>query len=243
MRSTVGPISFCECNSNCCVDDVLHVCESLTVVTFPVILLLSAYRTSLKPGHIISRSPLKTVQTLFPEFYTVSDFQKDQSTESVVVFVIRLLLIKVMFISYSVGVLVLNVTKDLYQELGLEGQVSRFHSKTKMKYVIRIDLTLPHFKPGGKHFERVKWCMNERLDLKFDFLVAWLPQGNFSHLVTCLSIYPIYGIYIAPLQGNYSEARPGKNKCFKELVKRAGQILLKRADFRWETVPSRGTHN
>jgi len=58
----------------------------------------------------------------------------------------------------------------------------------------------------------------------------------------CISIY---GIYITPLQGNYSEALPcpGKNKSFEELVKRAGQILWKRAEFRWETVPSRGTHN
>src|SRR6218665_1569883 len=36
---------------------------------------------------------------------------------------------------------------------------------------------------------------------------------------------------------------PGENKRFKELVKRAGQILWKRADFRWETIPKRVTHN
>lgn len=47
-----------------------------------------------------------------------------------------------------------------------------------MKYVVRIDLTLPHFKPGRKSFERVRWCLNERLDLKFDFLVTWVPHGN-----------------------------------------------------------------
>src|SRR6218665_234765 len=46
------------------------------------------------------------------------------------------------------------------------------------------------------------------------------------------STLSIYGIYIAPLQGNYSEALPGprENKSFKELVKRAGQIPCKRAD-------------
>jgi len=48
-----------------------------------------------------------------------------------------------------------------------------------------------------------------------------------------------------PLQGNYSEALPGpgENKSFKELVERAGQIPWKRADFRWEIIPGRGTHN
>ena len=35
----------------------------------------------------------------------------------------------------------------------------------------------------------------------------------------------------------------GENKSFKELVKRAGQISWKRAEFRWESVPSRGSHN
>jgi len=39
----------------------------------------------------------------------------------------------------------------------------------------------------------------------------------------------------------YSEALPASVKIsFKELVKRAGQIPWKRAEFRWETVPSRG---
>src|SRR6218665_4125512 len=71
---------------------------------------------------------------------------------------------------------------------------------------------------------------------------------NLIHLIchVYLSIYlSIYGIYIAPLQGNYSEALsgPGENVSFKELVKRAGQIPRKRADFRWETIPRRGTHN
>src|SRR6218665_1859080 len=66
-------------------------------------------------------------------------------------------------------------------------------------------------------------------------------------IVTYLSIYlSIYGIYIALLQDNYSEAPspgPGENKSFKELVKRAGQIPWEREDFRWETIPKRGTHN
>src|SRR6218665_3900078 len=64
-------------------------------------------------------------------------------------------------------------------------------------------------------------------------------------LMYCTFYLSIYGIYIAPLQGNYSEALPAQaeNKSFKELVKRAGQIPWKRADFRWETIPNRGTQN
>src|SRR6218665_35978 len=53
----------------------------------------------------------------------------------------------------------------------------------------------------------------------------------------------IYGIYIAPLLRGAPSRGPGENKSFKELVKRAGQIPWKRADFRWEIIPNRGTHN
>src|SRR6218665_1199794 len=69
-------------------------------------------------------------------------------------------------------------------------------------------------------------------------MFEWSMHGD------CISIY---GIYIAPLQGALLRGAPspgpGKNKSFKELVKRAGQIPWKRADFRWETIPNRGTHN
>lgn len=76
------------------------------------------------------------------------------------------------------GILLLHITKDLYQELGLVGQVSKFHSKTQMKYVVRIDLTAPLFQPGKKNFERVKWCLTERLNLSFNFLVTWMPNDS-----------------------------------------------------------------
>src|SRR6218665_982053 len=36
---------------------------------------------------------------------------------------------------------------------------------------------------------------------------------------------------------------PGEYKSFKQLVNRAGQIPWNRADFRWETIPKRGSHN
>src|SRR6218665_3996803 len=63
--------------------------------------------------------------------------------------------------------------------------------------------------------------------------------------VSYLSIY-LWNLYSATsrslLRGAPSPG-PGENKSFKELVKRAGQIPWKRADFRWETIPNRGTHN
>jgi len=58
--------------------------------------------------------------------------------------------------------------------------------------------------------------------------------------VNCIYLC-IYGIYIAPLQGNYSEARPGKKEGLKETIKRAQKITWKRAQFEGKTIPDRGT--
>src|SRR6218665_16960 len=55
----------------------------------------------------------------------------------------------------------------------------------------------------------------------------------------------IYGIYIAPLQGNYSEALPaqarGKMEGLEETIKRARKITWKRAQFERKAIPDRGT--
>jgi|SRR6218665_238866 len=49
--------------------------------------------------------------------------------------------------------------------------------------------------------------------------------------------------YIAPLQGNYSEALPGpgKKEGLKETIKRDRKITWKRAQFEKKAIPDRGT--
>src|SRR6218665_2293127 len=58
-----------------------------------------------------------------------------------------------------------------------------------------------------------------------------------------LSIY--ISTYIAPLQGNYSEALPGpaKQESLEEFIKRTGKVIQKRRKFRGKIIPNRGTHN
>src|SRR6218665_1359867 len=85
---------------------------------------------------------------------------------------------------------------------------------------------------------RQQWMNSKGLDL-FPFYLSVC-------LCVCLSVcLSIYEFYTAPLQGNYLKTLPTqaqvKNKSFKELVKRAGQIPWKRAEFIWETIPGRGT--
>ena len=43
--------------------------------------------------------------------------------------------------------------------------------------VIEVDLTATFFVPGKKFYERVKWCLKERMDLKFKFLMFWTNDG------------------------------------------------------------------
>src|SRR6218665_2216142 len=58
-----------------------------------------------------------------------------------------------------------------------------------------------------------------------------------------LSIY--ISTYIAPLQGNYSEALPGsaKEESLEEFIKRTEKVPRQRTKFRGKAIPNRGTHN
>mmetsp|Transcript_18541 Transcript_18541/g.25999 ORF Transcript_18541/g.25999 Transcript_18541/m.25999 type:complete len:376 (+) Transcript_18541:128-1255(+) len=57
------------------------------------------------------------------------------------------------------GKLILHVSKVVYEELGLEGQPAAMSGYHK----ITINLKAPNFKPGEKFYERVKWCVTDRV--------------------------------------------------------------------------------
>jgi len=76
------------------------------------------------------------------------------------------------------GKLVLNMNKDVFMQLGLEGHPSEFSQKQKSRYVVNVDLTSSYFHPGKKYYKRVEWCFTDRLNLLFDFIAAWVPYGN-----------------------------------------------------------------
>jgi len=66
----------------------------------------------------------------------------------------------------------------------------------------------------------------------YDVIIDHMTYETLFSDVICISIYEIY---IALLHGNYSEALPAQARAkisFKELVKGAGQIPWKRAEFR-----------
>ncbi|XP_014778332.1 ribonuclease P protein subunit p40 [Octopus bimaculoides] len=76
------------------------------------------------------------------------------------------------------GKLVLNVTKDTYESLGLDGKRSKFIKHGHNKFVVTIPLLDPNFVSGKKFYERVKWCFTDRLNLKFNMLACWIPPDD-----------------------------------------------------------------
>ncbi|KAG0269813.1 Ribonuclease P protein subunit p40 [Actinomortierella ambigua] len=76
------------------------------------------------------------------------------------------------------GSLVLALTKDTYEQLGLDGVPSKFSAK-RQRYVVKIDLRAPAMVPKKPGFERVKWCFENTLVDKFSMLFASVDaEGN-----------------------------------------------------------------
>ena len=46
--------------------------------------------------------------------------------------------------------------------------------------MVTIDLTAPYFKPHKKNYQRVLRSFTEFLDLHFNFLISWVPNGAYS---------------------------------------------------------------
>ncbi|XP_072169011.1 ribonuclease P protein subunit p40-like [Diadema setosum] len=71
------------------------------------------------------------------------------------------------------GTLVLSLTKESFQELGLDGRPSQFNRTRKTgKHIVEIDLKREDFKPGEGFYERVQTRLASHPELKFTFLLA-----------------------------------------------------------------------
>uniref|UniRef100_A0A1B6GZ19 Uncharacterized protein n=1 Tax=Cuerna arida TaxID=1464854 RepID=A0A1B6GZ19_9HEMI len=82
------------------------------------------------------------------------------------------------------GHLILNLRKETYNTLGLQGEQSRFSTE---RYVVKIDLKNPSFTPGKKNYEWVVKCLSHHLDLQMDFLVSWEPPDATAEGLVCPS--------------------------------------------------------
>ncbi|CAG8655713.1 6716_t:CDS:2, partial [Scutellospora calospora] len=71
------------------------------------------------------------------------------------------------------GILILNLTKDTYEQLGLPGKPSKF-GPNKQRFVVQINLLEKSMLPGKKGFERIKWCFNNTLSEPFPFIISYV---------------------------------------------------------------------
>ncbi|KAI8052492.1 ribonuclease P 40kDa subunit-domain-containing protein [Syncephalis plumigaleata] len=82
----------------------------------------------------------------------------------------------------ATGHLILNVTKDTYEKLGLDGRPSHFSKRHPQKFVIRLDLTLAAMKPGKKLYDRIRWCFENNYKQPIRFFITRSYQGNYADI-------------------------------------------------------------
>jgi len=87
----------------------------------------------------------------------------------------------------SDGILYMNLTKDTYTSLGLVGKSSEIPTNKQNRFVVQINLLESSFKPKGKLYEKVQWCMQHTLTQKYQFLIysaKEIQENTLSHLKT-----------------------------------------------------------
>ncbi|XP_076470343.1 ribonuclease P protein subunit p40-like [Babylonia areolata] len=97
------------------------------------------------------------------------------------------------------GHLILSVTKDTYEKLGLEGKPSAFSGKKPMKYVIDIDLKRSSFTPGRKGYDRAVWCLEKCLGLTCDYLFSWTPHDESVCPSSVAQFFMSKGLVVSPV--------------------------------------------
>ncbi|KAL9975721.1 hypothetical protein ACROYT_G012913 [Oculina patagonica] len=84
----------------------------------------------------------------------------------------------ILFLAILLGILILSLDKDTYEQLGLTGKPSAFQKKHR--FIVEVNLAAPYFVPGKKLYERVRWCLKDKLQLTFKFLMSWTKEGHSS---------------------------------------------------------------
>eukprot|EP01133_Synstelium_polycarpum_P015006 gene15006-17744_t len=62
------------------------------------------------------------------------------------------------------GKIVLSVDKDTYEQIGLQGKPSKFGPK-RQHWIITLDVHSRDFTPTSKTYQRIIWCLKDRLSM------------------------------------------------------------------------------
>ncbi|GJJ71708.1 ribonucleases P/MRP protein subunit RPP40 [Entomortierella parvispora] len=77
------------------------------------------------------------------------------------------------------GNLILSLTKDTYEQLGLSGTPSKFHPD-RQRYTVKIDMRASSMTPGKPGFERIKWCFENTLVTVFPMVLGSVDDQGIS---------------------------------------------------------------
>jgi hypothetical protein len=80
----------------------------------------------------------------------------------------------------------LVLDKDTYEQFGMTGSASNFTpraskgTKPRTRFNVRVDMRAESFRSGRKLFDRLRWCLQERVP-PAELVFVW-TAGLFSHL-------------------------------------------------------------
>jgi hypothetical protein len=72
------------------------------------------------------------------------------------------------------GQLTLAVDRQTYLQLGLEGRKSQLRDNAE-RYLITLPLNVEHFAPGTNYYERIRWCLTDRV-APCEMLLSWCDE-------------------------------------------------------------------
>lgn len=76
--------------------------------------------------------------------------------------------------------MLVNITWNYIVKIGLQkNQKANLNYQVKCynDLVVEVNLAAPYFVPGKKLYERVRWCLKDKLQLTFKFLMGWTNEG------------------------------------------------------------------
>eukprot|EP00029_Vermamoeba_vermiformis_P011223 TRINITY_DN6109_c0_g1_i2.p1 TRINITY_DN6109_c0_g1~~TRINITY_DN6109_c0_g1_i2.p1 ORF type:complete len:196 (-),score=34.39 TRINITY_DN6109_c0_g1_i2:413-979(-) len=79
-------------------------------------------------------------------------------------------------LSVQHGQLTLAVDRQTHLQLGIEGHKSTLRDNSE-RYWITLPLNVEHFTPGTKYYERIRWCLTDRIG-PCEVLLTWCDEGK-----------------------------------------------------------------
>jgi ribonuclease P/MRP protein subunit RPP40 len=91
------------------------------------------------------------------------------------------------------GVLRLNLSREVYERVGLQGKPTQFGNMKHLKnrWMIEIDMCSPKFKKGEKMYDRIKWCFENTLAEPVRWLMARDKGFSEEALKTMVKYHPV----------------------------------------------------